>query len=85
MVEYETYSQEEMDKRVYEYLVLYMQRNGFAPTHREIEHWTELSSHAICKCLQNLEEQGLLKRTKKKPRAIKLLKYRLVKADDIAN
>lgn len=83
MVEYKTYSDEEVAKRVYEYLVMYISKNGFAPSRREIASWMSKPTYTVSKSLDLLQSQGLISKTKRKPRAIKLLNYELVKKDDI--
>ena len=85
MVEYKVYSDDEVAERVYEYLVLYITKNGFAPSRKEMSAWLGDSVYTVSKSLEMLQEQGLIEKTKRKPRAIKLLNYKLVKNNDIKN
>lgn len=69
------------DKRaadVYECLVDYISRIGFAPSRREIAERLDISGYDVNHALKKLEDSGYVQREKRKPRAIKLCHYKLV-------
>lgn len=67
---------------VYEFLVEYFEKNGYAPTYKEIADGVGLSSKAsVIEKLQSLEVLGKIVVKPKSPRAIKLVGYTLVKEE----
>lgn len=65
----------EKQRRIYHIIADFIERKKYPPTVREIGRLAGLRSSAtVWKHLSNLEQLGYLKITKKKYRAIKLLK-----------
>ena len=68
------------DYEVYDFIVDYVQKNGYAPSIREIANGTgKISTSIIKERLWNLENGGLIQTKPMSPRAIKLVGYKLVK------
>lgn len=68
------------DYEVYDFIVDYVQKNGYAPSIREIANGVGKTSPSIIKeRLWNLENNGLIQTKPMSPRAIKLIGYKLVK------
>lgn len=63
---------------IYNFIVCYMQREGFPPTQREISDHTDVSARRVRVYLEELEQDGLIKRRWHASRAVKLCNYRLV-------
>lgn len=73
-------AQIESKERVYNFLVDYIMKNGFAPSIREICDGTYLSSTASAySYLLKLEDEGKIKMKRKATRAIKVTGYEFVK------
>lgn len=69
----------EKQNAVYNYIVSYVERNGYTPTVREMCSGTGIkSTSTIHFLLINLSNQGLI-RVSEGPRAIKLIGYKLIK------
>lgn len=65
---------------VYQFIIQFIQKNGYPPTVREICDGLYLSStETVHYQLTVLEKEGLIKRKKDSPRAIQVLGYRFVK------
>ena len=63
-------------EKVYNFLVKYIKKNGYAPTIREICMGTGLSStSSVYVYLQKLEDEGRIEMKRNSPRAIKLVGY----------
>ena len=63
-------------ERVYNFLVEYIQKNGYAPSIREICAGTYLSSTtSVYNHLLTLEDEGKIEMKRNSPRAIKLVGY----------
>ena len=68
------------DYEVYDFIVDYVQKNGYAPSIREIANGTgKISTSIIKERLWNLENNGLIQTKPMSPRAIKLIGYKFVK------
>ena len=68
------------DYEVYNFIVNYVQKNGYAPSIREIANGTgKISTSIIKERLWNLKNNGLIQTKPMSPRAIKLIGYKLVK------
>ena len=67
------------DYEVYNYIVDYVQKNGYAPSIREIANDVGKAPSIIKGRLWNLEKGGLIKTKEMVPRAIKLVGYKFVK------
>ncbi|MDP2815867.1 MAG: repressor LexA, partial [Rectinemataceae bacterium] len=62
-----------MQKKIYDFIVSFMAKNGYAPSIVEIGEHFDLSSPAtVHKHLVNLESKGLINRQKNLSRAIEL-------------
>lgn len=73
-------------ERVYNFIVEFIKKNGYAPSVREICVGTDLSStSSVYTHLHKLEDEGKIEMKPNSPRAIKLVGYKLVKAEDSAN
>lgn len=70
------------DRAVYQYLVKIMEAKGFSPTRREIMQGTGLSGWNIGRALGNLQAEELIYIKPHSPRAIRLMKYKLVKKEE---
>lgn len=67
-------------QRVYDFIVEYIKRNGYAPTVREIGEAVSLkSTSSVFNHLISLEDEGKIVMKDKAPRAIKVVGYRFVK------
>lgn len=71
----ELMSQKEL---VYDYIVRYSKQFGYAPTRREISDHTVTSPGRLTRVLDDLQDAGYLLIERRKPRAIKLIKFKLV-------
>lgn len=73
------------EKKVYDFLVKYQQKNLFLPTMIEIGEGTGIkSTSGVSLYLDRLEAHGLIKFYKKKAsRAITLNYYKLVRCDEV--
>lgn len=69
-------------ERVYRFLVHYIEKNGFAPSIREICAGTNLkSTSSVCSHLEKLEDEGKIQMKRNSPRAIKLVGYEYRKVE----
>lgn len=67
-------------QRVYDFIVEYIKKNGYAPTVREIGEAVSLkSTSSVFNHLISLEDEGKIAMKDKVPRAIKLVGYEFVK------
>ncbi|MBQ6995604.1 MAG: hypothetical protein IJN64_14125 [Lachnospiraceae bacterium] len=70
-------------QRIYDFLVEFMRRNGFAPTVREIADGVGLkSTSSVYAHLLKLHDMGKIHMEDNKPRAIRLIGYQLRKTED---
>lgn len=70
---------------VFNYLVEFIKKNGYAPSMREICIGTYLSSTAsVYNHLLSLEDEGRIEMKPNSPRAIKLVGYEFVKMEESA-
>lgn len=70
-------------EKVYDFLLEYIDKNGFAPSVREIGEEVGLkSTSSVVYHLSALEEEGRIEIKGNSPRAIKLVGYKLVKVED---
>ena len=73
----------ESKERIYSFLVNYLMENGYAPTVREISMGISLNStYTVHYHLLKLEAEGRIELKQNLPRAIKLVGYELVKAEE---
>lgn len=71
--------------RVYNFLVHFITENGYAPSIREICAGTYLrSTSSVYDYLMELEMLGKIEMKEKTPRAIRLIGYKFVKAEERA-
>lgn len=69
-------------ERIYNFLVKYIQENGFSPSIREICEGTFLkSTSTVYRHLQRLEDEGRIEMKQNSFRAIKLVGYELKKME----
>lgn len=69
--------------KIYNVLVEFMQKNGYAPSMREICAGTYLSStSSVYSHLVTLEDEGKIQIKKKSNRAIKIIGYEFVKTEE---
>ena len=69
-------------QRVYDFIVEYIKKNGYAPTVREIGDAVSLkSTSSVFNHLISLEDEGKIAMKDKAPRAIKLVGYEFVKVE----
>jgi len=67
-------------ERIYNFLVEFIKKNGYAPSMREICDGTYLSSTAsVHNHLLKLEDEGRIEMKPNSPRAIKLVEFEFVK------
>lgn len=67
-------------QRVYDFIVEYIKKNGYAPTVREIGEAVSIKSTSnVVHHLIKLEDEGRIKMKDKAPRAIGLVGYEFVK------
>lgn len=72
-------------ERVYNFIVEFIKKNGYAPSVREICVGTNLSSTAsVYMNLLKLEDEGKIQMKKKSTRAIKVIGYEFVKMEESA-
>lgn len=71
-------------ERVYNFIVEFIKKNGYAPTVREICAGTDLSStSSVYMHLLKLEDEGKIQMKKKSTRAIKVIGFQFVKMEDL--
>ena len=79
----QTKSNRDSKELVYDFLVKFITENLFAPSIREICEGTYLSStSSVYSQLCKLEKEGRIEIKGNSPRAIRLVGYKLVKAED---
>ncbi len=62
-------------RKVYQFIQIYIQEHGYSPTVRDICRSTGISSTShVSYCLDRLEERGLIQRDRGKARSIRLVK-----------
>lgn len=67
-------------QRVYDFLVEYIKKNGYAPTVREIGEAVSIKSTSnVVHHLIKLEDEGRIEMKDKAPRAIRLVGYEFMK------
>ncbi len=72
-------------ERVYNFIVEFMKKNGYAPSVREICTGTDLSStSSVYMHLLMLEDEGKIQMKKKSTRAIKVMGLKFVKMEESA-
>ncbi len=72
-------------ERVYNFIVEFMKKNGYAPSVREICTGTNLSSTSnVYMHLLKLEEEGRIEMKRKSTRAIKVIGFQFVKMEESA-
>ena len=72
-------------ERVYNFIVEFMKKNGYAPSVREICTGTDLSStSSVYMHLLKLEDEGKIQMKKKSTRAIKVIGFQFVKMEESA-
>lgn len=72
-------------ERVYNFIVEFMKKNGYAPSVREICTGTDLSStSSVYMHLLMLEDEGKIQMKKKSTRAIKVIGFQIVKMEESA-
>lgn len=64
--------------KVYECIIAYFRKYGYAPTCREMIEDAGVTAYALKSALKDLEAAGYIKREKRKQRALKLCHYKLV-------
>lgn len=65
-------------RSVYECIIEYFRKHGYAPTCREIIVEADVTQYALKSALKSLEAAGYIQRDKRKPRALRLCHYKLV-------
>lgn len=69
-------------ERIYNFILDYISRNGFAPSVREIADGTDFgSTSSVYRHLLDLEDEGKIKMKKKSTRTIKLVGYEYRKVE----
>ena len=72
-------------ERVYNFIVGYIKKNGYAPSVREICAGTNLSStSSVYMHLLKLEDEGKIEMKRKSTRAIKVIGFQFVKMEESA-
>lgn len=72
-------------ERVYNFIVEFIKKNGYAPSVREICVGTDLKSTAsVYAHLLKLEDEGKIQMKKKSTRAIKVIGFQFVKMEESA-
>lgn len=70
-------------EQVYNFIVEFMKKNGYAPSVKEICIGTDISSTSnVYTHLLKLEDEGKIKMKRKTTRAIKVIGYQFVKMED---
>jgi len=70
-------------ERVYNFIVEFIKKNGYAPSMRKICDGTYLSStSSVHNHLMKLEDEGRIEIKPNSPRGIKLVGYEFVKAEE---
>lgn len=70
----------ERDFETYQFIISYIQENGYPPTVREIADGTGVTSTStVCNRLMKLENDGWIKLKLSSSRAIKVIGYKFVK------
>lgn len=68
------------DYVTYQFIISYIQENGYPPTVREIADGVgAISTSTVCERLTSLENDGLIKIKLSSARAIKVIGYKFVK------
>lgn len=68
------------DFETYQFIISYIQENGYPPTVREIADGIGVASTStVCNRLIKLERDGWIKTKLSSPRAIKVIGYKFVK------
>ena len=71
------------EEKVYNFIVDFIKKNGYAPSVREICAGTDISSTSkVSMHLLKLEEEGKIEMKKKSTRAIKVIGYQFVKVEE---
>lgn len=71
-------------ERVYNFIVEFIKKNGYAPSVREICVGTDLSStSSVYAHLLKLEDEGKIRMKKKSTRAIKVIGFQFVKMEGL--
>jgi repressor LexA len=65
---------EDVTAQVWDFVSDYINRNGFAPSHREIADGCFLSKSAVVRHLDRLEARGHIEREPNQARSIRLMK-----------
>lgn len=69
-------------ERIYNFILDYISRNGFAPSVREIADGTDFGfTSSVYRHLLDLEDEGKIKMKKKSTRTIKLVGYEYRKVE----
>lgn len=72
-------------EQIYNFLVDFIKKNGYAPSVREICTGTDLSStSSVYMHLLKLEDEGKIQMKKKSTRAIKVIGFQFVKMEESA-
>ena len=72
-------------EQIYNFLVDFVKKNGYAPSVREICAGTDLSStSSVYMHLLKLEDEGKIQMKKKSTRAIKVIGFQFVKMEESA-
>ena len=72
-------------EQIYNFLVDFVKKNGYAPSVREICTGTDLSStSSVYMHLLKLEDEGKIQMKKKSSRAIRVIGFQFVKMEGIA-
>ena len=72
-------------EQIYNFLVDFVKKNGYAPSVREICTGTDLSStSSVYMHLLKLEDEGKIQMKKKSTRAIRVIGFQFVKMEGIA-
>ena len=72
-------------EQIYNFLVDFVKKNGYAPSVREICTGTDLSStSSVYMHLLKLEDEGKIQMKKKSTRAIKVIGFQFVKMEESA-
>ena len=72
-------------EQIYNFLVDFVKKNGYAPSVREICTGTDLSStSSVYMYLLKLEDEGKIQMKKKSTRAIKVIGFQFVKMEESA-
>lgn len=72
-------------QRVYDAVVNYITKNGYAPSTREISKETHISISSTNECLHELESMGKIEMKPNSPRAISVVGYEYRRIGDDQN